>query len=608
MSTAAVSAVVFASLVFHGGYYATAAGLIGWVVVVAAASALLLGRRPSRAAWLTAAALAALAAVSLASVAWGGLPHVAWRFAGLAVTAIAALVLGSCVSRDARIAVLDGVLVGLVGHAVVTLVLVATGSFPSDWFQGRQLEGAVGYHNALGLACAIGIPLAVWRASGPVRAPRALGAAGAVALLSVALATQSRGTLLATILAIALQASVTRSGRVIATGLLLGAVTAGLLMALRPVDEALLDASVADADVETGPLTRYVLVTAGLALAAAAATAPKTPRVLRTARARRFALRGAIATLAVVGIVGVAAVATRVDDILDRVTAAPNSASQVGGGDTRFTSISPTGRIDQWRLSLEMAGERPLGGHGVGSFAERWGRERSDMNLYVLQPHSIELEALAELGVLGALALLGVLVGTGAMLVRGIRVERAAGAAAAASVVAFLAFASIDWVFSFPSLLGIAMLLTGVAAGPGTGRPVNASLCIGVSVTLLAVLAGPAIGSWYLDRSREAEPRSLAESRRLAERARAFSPWDPEILAQQGRVAEGLGSYDRAAELYARAADLAPQPWTNRYREARALLSAGRIRESRLACRAAILGNPLEPELRRGICVGTVRD
>lgn len=603
--TTALAAVVFASLLTHGGYYGPGGALVGFTAVIGAAAVLLLGARPARAAWLTAAALAVLALWSVASVAWGGHPNVGWRFCGLAVTGVAAVLAGSSLTGTHRIAALEGIALGMAAHAGMTLAVIGSDAYPSDWFYLRQLEGSVGYHNALGAVYAMGLPLALYLACAPGHVRRFLAGAGAVTLLGAALLTQSRGALAAIVLALTLQSVLSGRARVTAMAVVLGPIGVLLVAALRPVDRALLAAGVDEAPAP-GPLMRYAVTVAvaSIAVGAVATLAPKLGRIPR--RARRATAVTTAALLAVLVAVSITAIATRADNVLDRLTAAPNSASQVPGGETRFVSISSSGRFEQWRLSLEMTREDPLLGHGAGAFAGRWGLERSTKDLYVLQPHSIELEVLAELGAVGGALFAALLAGIGWLLLGGLRRDQTIAAAAAASVLAFVASASVDWVFSFPLLLGIAMLVAGIAGGPGRGRPVSAALCIGTAILALAALAGPALGTWYLERARSAESRSLDQAAGLIDRARAFNPWDPAIVSYRGRVAEGYAQYDRAAELYDRASDLSLQPWTDRYRQARALREAGRIRESRVACREAILSNPLEPELRRGICEDVV--
>ena len=96
-------------------------------------------------------------------------------------------------------------------QAVEILVRTGAVSAPEAWFNGRLLEGPVGYHNAQALLCAVGLPLAVWWRPlrgrfrlGPPEAPRA------APLLAVLFLTQSRAALAAAGIALAVQTALAR--------------------------------------------------------------------------------------------------------------------------------------------------------------------------------------------------------------------------------------------------------------------------------------------------------------------------------------------------------------------------------------------------------------
>jgi tetratricopeptide (TPR) repeat protein len=119
---------------------------------------------------------------------------------------------------------------------------------------------------------------------------------------------------------------------------------------------------------------------------------------------------------------------------------------------------------------------------------------------------------------------------------------------------------------------------------------------------VIGVLAGPAMAQRQLDRALAQEDTSLEQAGTTAASARSWDRWDPAVIEFQGLVAEREGRFEDAARLYRRAATLALQPWNDSYREARALERAGLTEQSLEACRRAIASNPLEPELRRGVC------
>ena len=69
----------------------------------------------------------------------------------------------------------------------------------------------------------------------------------------------------------------------------------------------------------------------------------------------------------------------------------------------RLTTIA-TNRADYWSVALGEFGDRPLAGDGAGSFGVSWRRERRS-DEFALDAHSLYVETLGELGLVGALLL-----------------------------------------------------------------------------------------------------------------------------------------------------------------------------------------------------------
>ena len=597
----AVAMLVAAGLQFSGGYYALATGILGAIVAVAAVTLLTLGLTPSRPAVAAASMMGALGAWSALSTAWGGLPHASWRLAGLTLAGAAALLVGSALAKRAR-AVVGGVLAGITVHTIAVLATVGSGSAPTDWFRERQLEGSIGYHNGEATIFAMGLPLALWVASSGRRLERAAGSAVALLLLAAALMTQSRGSLVAIALAIGLQLAIARRARVAALAIVLAAAGVALFLSLRSVDRALVESRPLDDPV----FTRHVLLVLLLALIVGALSLPSLPPVRLTRRQTRALTGGAAGLLVVAAVVAASFIAPRLDQLRGPVTPETNPVS-AAAGETRLTTFSASGRLELWAVALHMSEEEPVTGSGTGSFTRRWTIDRTNKDATVLQPHSLELEMLAELGVVG-LGLLGLAVGAvtwGILL--GVRRDRAVGAAVAGSLLAFLLVASVDWVHSFSGLVIPAMLIAGAAAGPGRRRVPSAPRALGYVVALLVtlgVLAGPALAQYQLDRARSRAETSAAEAWEIAAAARSWDRWDPAVVEFQALLAERDGRFRDAAALYRRAATLSVRPWPLSYREAGALQQAGLSEETRAACQRAIAANPLDPDLQSGVCQG----
>jgi len=598
--TLAFAVLVAATLQASGGYYAIAGGIAGTLLVVAAGVLMVGGRQPSTPVAAFATALVLLGLWSVMSSAWGGLPHTALRFLGLLISVAAAAVAGSClaITRAGRIAVVGGIGLGIVAHAVVELVAVGTHTAPESWYEVRYLTGPVGYHNAEATALVLGLPIAIWAGVATDRYIRAAGAASGGILVGTILLTQSRGALVAAIVSVVTQVIVSRRLRVAALSIALAAAGAVLLVPLRAVDRVLVARDFAAPELST-----FVMYTFVCAIVLGALSLPEIRVAWRPTRRQALLVTVVgVSVLLIAGAASAAALSSRVDGLFHRLTVEP-SATYVPGGDTRLASVSTNGRVEQWRLAARMARERPVAGHGTGTFARRWGRERT-IDLYVLQAHSIEMELASELGLIGCALGLAAAVALGLGISRGVSRERALGAVAAAAALGFLAQTSIDWVFSFPAVAAPVAAVAAVAS-PGRVRAPGFVRTSAYAVAVLVgvfVLSGPALAAFELDRARDAGPARFSAAWSSVTRARSFDRWDPAVVSYEGILAESAERFALAASLYGRAADLSQQPWVDTYRRARVLRRAGLVKASREACELAIASDPLERGLRTGAC------
>jgi hypothetical protein len=542
------------------------------------------------------AAFVVLGLVAGASTAWGGLPDVAWKALDESLIGAAALLAGSFISGFARNGsrlVLGGVLAATVAMSVELLYRLQAGTAPDAWFDGRKVEGPLSYHNAQGAMFAIGVPLALWATTRRAAVVRAAGGLSCLALVAGMLVTQSRGALLAALVAVAIQVAVARDVRLVAHAILAALLGAALVIPFRHVDAALVNDS-GHAATQFRSFAEWSLL-AAFVLAAVSA-------LPRTNLMRRCAI-GASA-LAVIGAVAFAL--PHLGEVGPKLDRALNGEepTRLPGGQTRLSSLSLTGRTQIWRVALDSYRDAPVLGHGSGSFTAIFTRARTNKDLYVLQPHSIELEVLDELGLPGAVAFVSFVALLFVGLVRG-RGPRAARAAAAGVVVALVGQASVDWTFSFPALVVAVLLVAGAAIGPGslTVRATPAVLGgAAVGVIALALLAAPYLANRHL-----ADARAAATSQKawdVLRQARGFDPWSAEVVDYQGQVAEDAGRYQEAARLYAHAATLARLSWVEEYRRARALREGHFTSAATAACLRARALNPLERLLDHGACEG----
>jgi O-antigen ligase len=108
-------------------------------------------------------------------------------------------------------------------------------------------------------------------------------------------------------------------------------------------------------------------------------------------------------------------------------------------------------RYAYWKVAVRVFADHPVAGVGSGGFAVEWLKRRPFAE-GVRDAHSLYLETLAELGLVGAACL--------AVLIAGVVLAcRGGPPAAVAGVVAFGLHAGLDWDWEMPALSLCALLL-----------------------------------------------------------------------------------------------------------------------------------------------------
>jgi tetratricopeptide (TPR) repeat protein len=180
------------------------------------------------------------------------------------------------------------------------------------------------------------------------------------------------------------------------------------------------------------------------------------------------------------------------------------------------------------------------------------------LRIFTQNAHSVYLETLAELGIIGFLLLGGAVLIAVAGAVRSARVLGSAEvAAAAATGIAFFAAAAYDWVWQLAgiALVGVGML--GVALGGLQSDRTRAAGRLGVARPVLAVLAVAAIipqvvvlaAGIHLQNSQAAfTAGDASRARAQALAAKAIEPWAAGPYLQIGLILEAEHRYDAAAQ------------------------------------------------------------
>jgi len=236
-----------------------------------------------------------------------------------------------------------------------------------------------------------------------------------------------------------------------------------------------------------------------------------------------------------------------------------------GKGTERFSSVAGESRYQFWSAAVDENASKPLTGTGSGTF-EYWWARNGDVADTVRDTHSLYLQTLGELGIVGLLVLaaflVAVLVGGARNVLRASR-QRPELAAALAGCTAFCITAITDWMWQIP-VLAIAFLLlcavlVSVDEPRGGEQGAALKLPLRVAAALVALVAIAAISvpfaSTALVRQSEGDARAgnLPAALRAARSAQNVQPDAASPRLQEALVLESQGDL-RAAATAARAA------------------------------------------------------
>jgi len=233
-------------------------------------------------------------------------------------------------------------------------------------------------------------------------------------------------------------------------------------------------------------------------------------------------------------------------------------------------SSSGSGRWQFWGAAVSQFRARPLQGGGAGSW-EFWWLQHGSLPVFTQFAHSIYLETMAELGVIGLLLLLGWLLLAIVGAIRSARAGPSAHVAAlAATAIAFFVAAAYDWVWQLSGIAVVGVGCLGVALGTLPCRPAPSARRIGLFRPALALLAVAAVvpqvvvlaAGVHLNASRGvAAAGDPARATEQALAAKAVEPWAASPYLQLGQLAEGQGQYVQAHHWLVLAIDRSPQNW-----------------------------------------------
>jgi hypothetical protein len=528
-AAAASTALCFGLVLFlgleGGGYDPLVHDQVGIAVWWALLATVAVGLLPRRR--LGPAALAALGLLTAFAL-WIGLSLV-WTesvektltdFArALSYVAVFALVL---LSRDGRE---TQRLIGAVAAAIVAVAVVALLSrLHPDWFPTAQQTGKIlesedrlsfplNYWNALAALTAIGVPLLLQLASGARWIlTRAAAAAALPAMVLVLYLTLSRGGIGATAIAVLVFLVVAADRLPKLVPLAIAALAGAFLIVLahdrEALHEGLANATAREQGDELMPIVILVCAAVGALQAGFSALGRRWQRPDWSRPSKQGTWAG-VALGALVLLVAALAIGAP-----GRVSDAWSEFKEGGGpgeGSERLSSAAGESRYQFWTSTLDENATAPLIGTGSGTFQVWWAREGDEAET-VRDAHSLYMQTLGELGIVGILLLLSFLAW---VFVSGLRAallsdaeERSRLAAALAGFTVFLLTAAVDWMWQVPVVPVAALMLASgllVAGGGGAKPRLPVPWRVGVAVVSLAAIVAIAIPLASLSHTRQSQ-------------------------------------------------------------------------------------------------------
>ena len=600
-----------------GGYFARDTALAAIVVSIVLGARVALAPRPF-AGFTVAGAVAVvgtvlLAAWALLSAGWSDSEGRALFEANRIVFYVLVLLLFASIPRR------DGTTRWLVrGLALGTLVVAASGfvtrTLPDVWSVAPdvatdRLSYPLTYWNALGAITATGL-LLCFALTSDLREHLAvrIAAAGALPVFGATLLlTFSRASIALAIVGLVLVAAAARTRGVVSALCVLPAAAVAVAAAYS-ADLLASDQPTTAAAADQGHQVAVLVVLSVLAAMAMRWTMhlhlDSRKRRVRPVRSgpsgRQWVAVGVVAAACVAAVGLAAGGAAALDRQYDRFV---QGGVIEEGDDLRDRLVAPgnNGRVAQWRAATAGFEDDRLKGQGAGTYRLIWERERRD-EYQVEDAHSLYLEMLAELGLVGLLLLaIPIILGLVALVMRCRGPARVPTAGLLAAAGFWVVHAGIDWDWEMPA---VSLVFFAAAGAALARRPVDepgSRTSVLVRIPVIAALIGILVlPSLIMVSERSARTAKQAFDRRDCAAATRAARDAIDVLAvrsepheilgycalREGRAAEGLAALEDAV-------DRDPRNWRVHY--GRSLALAVNERDPRPAIAVARRLNPLDP-------------
>ena len=577
-----------------GGFFGTV--LLPGTVALCATLAMLAWIGPwrgslgaSRAVAVALGASIALGCWAALSAIWSPAPDIAiadgQRVLAYAVALGLGLWLSALLGERRHLALLPLAVAGAFGGAIAAIGMHG-GDHPGNYLEpDGTLEYPLGYRNAN----AAFFLVAFWPALGLAARResfwlgRGAALAAATLCLSMGMLSQSRGSMIAGAAALCVYVAFSRDRARRLAWLALAVLPALLVL---PALTDLYQAANGGTPIHAlgGELRRAgnaAILGTVVALAIGAAAALLEARLPTSPRAGRIADRLAIGGLVAIVLGGSVAFVAVVGDPLDWVGQKASEfrageASHPVGKESRFTLNARTGRGELWRIALLDFRHHPLIGDGGGGYRYTYLRERrADAPPAVHDAHSVELENLSELGIIG-LALFGCVVGASAA--GAMRARRFGSGAAWVSVFALTAgtywlfHSSLDWFWPYPAITAPVFALLGSACAPMVevdrrpeGRGRGRLLVAGAAIILAISTVPPYLSERYVNDAYDVWRADSGRAYDDLDRAESLNPLSVDPLLAEGAIAKANGDRSRAIQAFQDAIAKRPEEWVSYY-------------------------------------------
>jgi O-Antigen ligase len=561
---------------------------IWWVILLGVGLGFLPRGRVDRSAVMVGALLTAFAVDTFASVFWARDAAGAFEEFDRMALYVGLFVLTAISVRRSEICRwADGLAVGLGAIAVVALLsrlfpgLFSPRGLPEFLPNtATRLSFPIGYWNGLGILMGMTVPLLLHMTlTGSSALRRSLGVAAIPILACVVYFTASRGGVLTGLVGTIVFLTATNRRWEVLGAMVAAAIGSALGVAvLVPRTELVNGPLGSDAAHSQGRVAALLilgccLLSAAIYLVGARILSGRRPPGVLVGR-----IVLGVALAALVGSVIALHPVRRFDDF-KRTPPTPSP-----GGDfvrAHLLSGNGSGRWQFWSAAVGEFKSAPVAGRGAASY-ESWWAQNATFTHFIRNAHSLYLETLGELGVIGLLVLAAAFVATFAIAVRRLlRVgprERPTIAALTAVFAAFAFGAAIDWVWQITVIAGVAIVAMALVTAAETPRPkaVTAvhergersirfalgAAALAFAWVVICAQAIPWLASMKLAESQAAVRRDDGDvAFRAAIDAKRIQPWAASPYLQLALVDEASGQLTSARRWIDDAIERDPENW-----------------------------------------------